>query len=99
LQQAIEEKLIENILLELDENNTDSNDKQKEEYKEISEFFMLDLLALNEVYYLKPPTAMTTFFSKLSTRQIKKPVKKPNSNANNRIPSHHQLTIETSRHS
>uniref|UniRef100_U9V0Q9 Uncharacterized protein n=1 Tax=Rhizophagus irregularis (strain DAOM 181602 / DAOM 197198 / MUCL 43194) TaxID=747089 RepID=U9V0Q9_RHIID len=54
LQQAIEEKLIENILLELDENNTDSNDKQKEEYKEISEFFMLDLLALNEVYYLKP---------------------------------------------
>ena len=50
LQQAIEEKLIENILLELDENNTDSNDEQEE----ISEFFMLGLLALNEVRYLEP---------------------------------------------
>ena len=39
LQQAIEEKLIENILLELDEQ------------EEISEFFMLGLLALNEVRY------------------------------------------------
>src|ERR1044071_6955270 len=53
LQQAIEEKLVENILSELDEDNTDSNDKQ-EEQKEISDFFMLSLLALNEICYLKP---------------------------------------------
>jgi len=43
LQQAIEEKLIENILLELDENNTDSNDEQED----TSEIFMLGLLVLN----------------------------------------------------
>ncbi|CAB4391168.1 unnamed protein product [Rhizophagus irregularis] len=54
LQQTIEEKLIENILLELDEDNTDSNDEQEEEQEEISEFFMLSLLALNEVRYLEP---------------------------------------------
>ena len=53
LQQAIEEKLIKNILLELDKDNTDSSDEQKEEQEEISDFFMLSLLALNEVCYLK----------------------------------------------
>ncbi|CAB4435518.1 unnamed protein product [Rhizophagus irregularis] len=46
--------VIENILLELDEDNTDSNDEQEEEQEEISEFFMLSLLALNEVRYLEP---------------------------------------------
>ena len=55
LQQAIEEKLVENILSELDEDNTDSNDEQ-EEQEEISDFFMLGLLALNEVRYLEPRT-------------------------------------------
>ena len=54
LQQVIEEKLIENILLELDKDNTDSSDEQEEEQEEISDFFMLGLLALNEVRYLKP---------------------------------------------
>ena len=39
LQQVIEEKLIENILLELEEDNTDSNDEQEN----TSEIFMLGL--------------------------------------------------------
>ena len=50
LQQVIEEKLIENILLELDEDNTDSDDEQED----MSEIFMLGLLALNNVRYLEP---------------------------------------------
>ena len=49
--QAIEEKLIEKILIELDEEDfTDSNEEQDED----SEIFMLGLLALNEVRYLEP---------------------------------------------
>ncbi|GES85020.1 putative nuclease HARBI1 [Rhizophagus clarus] len=52
LEQIIEEKLIENILTELDEEDfIVSNDKQEES----SEIFMLGLLALNEVRYLEPP--------------------------------------------
>ncbi|GBB85430.1 hypothetical protein RclHR1_11970006 [Rhizophagus clarus] len=51
LEQIIEEKLIENILTELDEEDfIVSNDKQEES----SEIFMLGLLALNEVRYLEP---------------------------------------------
>src|SRR6266536_1315587 len=51
LQQVIEEKLIERILLELDEEElTDSNEEQEED----TENFMLGLLALNEVRYLEP---------------------------------------------
>src|SRR5687767_2583210 len=50
LQQVIEEKLIENILLELDKDDTDSDDEQED----MSEIFMLGLLALNNVRYLEP---------------------------------------------
>jgi len=50
LQQVIEEKLIENILLEWDEDNTDSDDEQED----TSEIFMLGLLVLNNIRYLEP---------------------------------------------
>ena len=51
LEQIIEEKLIENILTELDEEDfTVSNEEQEE----ISEIFTLGLLILKEVRYLKP---------------------------------------------
>jgi len=51
LQQAIEEKLIERVLVELDEEEfIDSNEEQEE----ISEIFMFGLLALNEIRYLEP---------------------------------------------
>ena len=52
LQQVIEEKLIENILLELDEDNTDSDDEQED----TSEIFMLGLLVLNKIRYLESRT-------------------------------------------
>src|SRR5215471_7652720 len=53
LQQAIKEKLIEKILIELDEEDlTDSNEEQEEQ--EDSEISILSLLAFNEVRYLEP---------------------------------------------